>query len=184
MATINPDMVNAITELAIQADKARGVYNPDDLEENKQKAIALYKRRINAAIVLFDEGRIDYEGYRKRIEKYEREMALWQLRTTETEKVAFELALCADAINEIHLLWDTAEPETKQRLARSLFEYLVYDLDTRQIVAHKFKPTIDRFVRLRTALQDDVVEVIGKEKFPDLEDQGNDIPPRGFEPLF
>ncbi len=132
--TIDPGMVDMMTEFAIQADKARGVYDEKDLETKKQEAIALCRRKINAAVVLFDEGRIDYEGYRARIEKHQREIVYWESRTTEAEKVAFELVKCVESVNEIDQLWDTAEVATKQKLARNLFEYLIYDLDTRRIV--------------------------------------------------
>ncbi len=182
--TIDPGMVDMMTEFAIQADKMRGVYDEEDLETKKQETIALCRRKINAAVVLFDEGRIDYEGYRARIEKHEREIVYWESRTTETEKVAFELAKCVEAVNEIDQLWDTAEPETKRKLARNLFEYLIYDLDTRRIVGWELKPWAQRFVTLRTALYDDVLEVIGNQKPLTLQEQGNHMPPRRFELLF
>lgn len=183
LMTIDPEMVDMLTEFAIQADKLSGNLEDDNLEEKKQQAIALARRRINAAVVLFDEGRIDFEAYRTRIEKHERTIAHWQARTTETEKVALDLVRCVQSVNEIVQLWDTAESKTKQKLARNLFEYLVYDLDTRRILRWKLKPWAERFVTLRTAIYDDVLEVI-KAKTPDFKVGGNELPPRGFEPRF
>ena len=114
LMTIDPEMVDVMVEFAIQADKARGVFTEEDLEDKKREAIALCQRRLNAAVVLFDEGRIDYEAYRARIEKNERKIAYWNTRTTQAEKVAFELARCIEAVNDLVQLWENAEPEEKQ----------------------------------------------------------------------
>ena len=183
LMTIDPTMVQYMTEFAIQADKMQGIADNVDMDTQKQEAIALARRKIKAAVVLFDEGRIDYQGYRERIDKHEREIAYWQSRTTESEKIAFELARCVEAISEIDQLWDTAEPETKQRLVRNLFEYVIYNLDTRRIEGFKLNAWAERFVTIRTALKDDFFQVIGETKNP-LQEEGNGVPPRGFEPRF
>lgn len=180
LMTIDSDMVKYMTEFAIQADKAQGMVEEVDVETQKQEAIALARRRIKAAVVLFDEGRIDYQGYRERIDKYEREISYWQSRTTEAEKIAFELAKCVEAVTEIDRLWDTTEPETKQRLARNLFEYVIYNLDTRRIEGYKLHAWAEKFVTIRTALYDDLFAVLGETKTPHQE-EGKGVPPRGFE---
>lgn len=142
---IHPDKLPLMTELAIQAD--RTLKNGDiDPEKEKQEAIALCKRRINAAVVLFGEGRLDELEYKRRIEQNEREMAHWEARTTETEKAALELAMCMDAIHKIEQLWEMSSPEDKQGMARNLFSYLVYDLDTQRIVDFRLKSWADRFL--------------------------------------
>ncbi len=63
--------------------------------------------------------------------------------------------MCMDVIGKIAQMWDTASPEYKQDMARNLFEYLVYDLDTRRIVDFRLKPWADRFLILRAKLYDD-----------------------------
>jgi hypothetical protein len=114
-------------------------------------------------VVLFDEGRIDYAGYTQRIEKNEREIAYWNSRTTDAEKVAFELATCIEAVNDIVQNWETAEPETRQKLVRNLFECVFYNLDTRRIEDFKLKPWAERYVTLRIGLYEDVFEVLEKQ---------------------
>ena len=54
-------------------------------------------------------------------------------------------------------LWDKGDDEDRQALARIMFEYVVFDLDTRQIVGYRLKPWSERYLVLRTALyeQDD-----------------------------
>ena len=77
----------------------------------KRKAIAKCRRRIEAARNLYLDGDLTREDYVKRKEQNEREIAHWEARTTETEKVALELTLCLEAIEKINQLWQISEDE-------------------------------------------------------------------------
>jgi DNA invertase Pin-like site-specific DNA recombinase len=182
LLTIREDTLNLMTELAIQADKLRRpTEDEEDPERQKEEAIALCKRRIEAAVVLFGEGRIDREEYRRRVEQNEREIAHWESRTTETEKAALELAMCMDAIEKLSQLWDVGDDEDKQGMARSLFSYVIYDLDARRIVNFRLKPWADRFLTLRSALYED--DSKGKSgSMPGTKPQAEDVTPEGIEP--
>ena len=98
------------------------------------------------------EGRIEKDEYRRRIEHNEREIADWEARTTETEQIGLELAVCIEAVDKIAKLWEISGDEDKQQLARSLFHYIVYDLDSQRIVDFQLKPWADRFIMLRGKL--------------------------------
>jgi DNA invertase Pin-like site-specific DNA recombinase len=156
LLTIRPEALELMTELAIQMDKANGGQKDEkDLEQEKEEAIALCRRRIEAAVILFGDGMISAEEYRRRVEQNEREIAHWQARTTETEKLALELAICAEALDKVARLWDIGTDEDRQGLVRSLFTEIVYDLDAQRIVDFRLKPWADRFVILRAALYED-----------------------------
>lgn len=156
LLTVRPESIGLMTEIAIQIDKATGQNDHVvDLETQKSEAIALCRRRIEATVTLFGDGRIDVEEYRRRVETNEREIAHWEARTTETEKLALELAMCMEAVDRIARLWQRGSPGDRQELVRSLFEYLVYDLDTRRIVDFRLKAWADRFLVLRAALYED-----------------------------
>ncbi|CAG1008909.1 hypothetical protein ANRL4_03954 [Anaerolineae bacterium] len=153
LLTVRPEALDLMTELAIQADKMRHPSDESvDPETEKREAIALCKRRIEASINLYGDGRITREEYLRRVEHNEREIAHWEARTSESEKAALELAMCMDAIDKLSKLWDIAEPEDKQGMARSLFSYIVYDVDKRRITDFRLKPWADRFLVLRCAL--------------------------------
>jgi len=162
---ITPEALEYMTELAIQADLQ---HKPDqgdvDPKREKQEAIALCKRRIDAAVTLYKEGRIDIDEYHDIVTRNEREIAHWQMRTSEMEQIAVELAMCMDVVNKVADLWDTASPEDRQGMARNLFEYLVYDLDTRRITDFRLKPWADRFLILRAQLYDDDPTGVGGEE--------------------
>src|SRR5450432_1405610 len=144
-----------MTELAIQADKLRNPQNTDsDPEAEKREAIALCNRRIDAAINLYSDGVISREEYLRRVDLNNRDIAYWEARTTESEKAALELAMCMEAVDKLARLWDAGDEEDKQGMARSLFSYIVYDLDARRIVDFRLKSWAERFLVLRSALYD------------------------------
>ena len=155
LLTVDTTRINLLTELGIQLTQLNQAGDELDLEAQKRAAIGICKRRIEAAIVLFGEGRIDKDEYRRRVEENEREMAHWQARTSETEKIGLELAVCLEAVDKIAKLWEGDNDEDKQGLARSLFHYLVYDLDTQRIVDFRLKPWADRFITLRGRLYEE-----------------------------
>jgi DNA invertase Pin-like site-specific DNA recombinase len=157
LLTVREDALEHMTELAIQADRVRGVLNPDpaELEREKAEAIALCRKRMDAAVTLFGDGMIDRTEYRRRLETNEREIAHWQNRTNETQKLALELGMCIEAVEKIARLWDMSDVEDKQGLARSLFTQLTFDLDTQRIVDFRLKPWADRFLTLRATLCDE-----------------------------
>jgi len=115
-------------------------------------------------VTLYKEGRIDIDEYHDIVTRNEREIAHWQMRTSEMEQIAVELAMCMDVVNKVADLWDTASPEDRQGMARNLFEYLVYDLDTRRITDFRLKPWADRFLILRAQLYDDDPTGVGGEE--------------------
>ena len=174
-------------ELAIQADKARAAnQGAEDVGKQKEEALALCYRRIEAAVHLYKDGEIDREEYLRIREQNEREIAHWEARTTETEQLALELAMCIEAVDRIWRLWDMSSDEDRQGLARSLFSSITYDLDRRRIVDYRLKPWADRFLVLRAALYADGEGQDGETNTPQPAGQGvcTDMLHRRFEPLF
>jgi DNA invertase Pin-like site-specific DNA recombinase len=153
LLTVKTNEIDLMTELGIQAAQGfQNIEDEQDLEAQKRAAIALCRRKIDAAVTLFGDGRITKEEYRRRVDQNEREIAHWEARTTETQRIALELTLCIDAIDKIANLWKVSEDEDRRGMARNLFSYVVYDLDTQRIVDFRLKPWADRFVTLRGAL--------------------------------
>lgn len=149
--TIHPDMLPLMTELAIQSNKGFQ-QNSVDPEKEKQEAIVLCRRRIDAAVHLYRDGTISREEYVADVERNEREITHWESRTTETEKVALELAMCMEALSTLKMFWAIGNDAERQILIRNLFTEVVYDLNTRRVVDFKLKPWADRFVILRGSL--------------------------------
>jgi hypothetical protein len=185
LLSISDKAFDLVQELAIQAQQGMSTdKSPADLEQEKQEAIALCRRRIEAAATLYGDGMIDKGEYRRRVEANEREIAHWEHRTGETERLALQLAMCMEAVDKLNRLWDASSDEDKQGLARSLFEYLVYDLDTRRIVYFRLKRWADEFVIVRGKLYEDEILSGTKEEALNIQGLGKDLPHRGLEPLF
>ncbi|MCI0714615.1 MAG: hypothetical protein L0154_30955, partial [Chloroflexi bacterium] len=125
-----------------------------DPEKEKQEAITLCRRRIDAAIHLYRDGTISREEYLADVEHNEREIVHWESRTTETEKISLELAMCLEALSTLKMFWKIGNAAERQALFRNLFTEVVFDLDTRRVVKFKLKPWADRFVILRADVYD------------------------------
>jgi hypothetical protein len=80
----------------------------------------------------FVENKISREEYLRRKEQIERDILHWQNYTTESSRLAARLALSIDAIAKIGQLWEGSNDEDKRGLAASLFDEIIYDLDTQR----------------------------------------------------
>jgi len=90
------------------------------------------------------------------------------------------LTLCLEAIDKINQLWDISEDEDKQGMARNLFSYIVYNLDTQRIVDFRLKPWADRFIALRASLYNDPGDDMNSV---DFSSNGKGVAPTGFLPV-
>jgi hypothetical protein len=95
-------------------------------------------------------GQIEYEEYRHRIDANECEIAQWQSRTTETQKLSLEFAMCVETI--VFKLWEISSDENRQGFVRNFFTEIVYNLVTRCIVDFKLKPWADQFLMVWATL--------------------------------
>ncbi len=99
-----------------------------------------------------------------------------------------ELTLCLQAFEKLLALWDMGSAEDKQGMVRMLFEYIEYDLDTKQITDFRLKPWADEYLRLRTALyemeepQHHEAESEESTTEESAKSMARVMPPEGFEP--
>lgn len=123
-----------------------------DFEQQKTEAIALCRRRIDAAVKLYGDGFIEYDEFRAKVDENEREIAEWEARITEQEWITLELSRCMEMIGQIADIWESGDAEDRQSVAQNLFNEIVYDLDTQRIESFRLKPWAERFVTLRMPL--------------------------------
>lgn len=172
LLTVDEEAQAHLFELAMQLDLAnRTSENGEDPEVEREKAIALAKRKLDAAIHLYSEGLIDQDEFVRRRDFLEREIAHWEAWTTESEQMALELALCIEAVDKLHFIWQNSDDEDRQGFVRNLFEWVEYDLDARRITNFRLKPWADRFIILRGSLYDDDL-LSALQKGPDDDDDG------------
>lgn len=153
LMAIDETAVEHMTRLAAQKDVAEGLASQTtDFEQQKTEAIALCRRRIDAAVKLFGDGFIEYDEFRAKVDENEREIAEWEARITEQERITLELSRCMEMIGQIADIWESGDAEDRQSVAQNLFNEIVYDLDTQRIESFRLKPWAERFVTLRMPL--------------------------------
>jgi hypothetical protein len=155
LLTVNPDEIDKLVHLGVETLASSDQTDAIQLEAKKLQAINKCRRRIEAARHLYEDGDLTREEYLKRREANEREIAHWESRTTDSQRVALELALCVDAVARMSQLWSHGTDEDRQGLVRNLFSEVVFDLDTQRIVNFRLKPWADQFIILRAALYDE-----------------------------
>jgi DNA invertase Pin-like site-specific DNA recombinase len=153
MLVIRPDELARLLEIARM--QAAAAPNEDDLETKRTTAIAQCRRRIAAAVDLYGEGFIDKTEFERRIESNEAEIADWEARSVTQQKTEMELTIAVQQLEKLAELWGIAGAADRQRLARSIFNYIVYDLDAQQIGDFVFKPWVEKFLDLYVQLQTD-----------------------------
>ncbi len=177
--TLDPKALDLMVELAVQSEHGMAMADTkEDLEKQKQEAIAKCQRRIEAAKMVYLDGDMSRAEYISVKEQNEREIAHWQTRTAETEKAAVELQMCLNAINQMVKLWDQSTEEDRQNMAHMLFEYITYDLDKQQIVDFRLKAWADRYLVLRSDLYGDGSEGTENENRSSL-NETSDLCPIG-----
>ncbi len=180
---VKPEHVERLLSLGLQAHQVDIVSDDSaSIEAEKRASILKLRRQLEANVHLYADGEYEYQEYLRRKDRFERELAAWEARTTETEKVTIELALCVQEIERMASLWENSDDDDRNGLVRHLFQYVTYDLETQRIVDFRLKPWADRFITVRGALYE---EEKGLEKTILVpQDQYTEIVPTGLDTVF
>lgn len=149
-----------------------GNQDESDVAAHRQEQIALTQRRLDAAQHLYKDGEITREEYLTRRDEQLQALEYWHGYTTETEALVKRVTLSVETLNNLLMRWAQVDNEERNGMARSLFDYLVYDLDRRCFVDFRLKSWAQDLLFLRS----------------DDSEGGDDdcigLPHRGLEPLF
>jgi len=181
LLVVRDDQIEALNQLSLRAAQMSPMGSEVELEAEKRTALARLQRQQEANRHLFEDGDLTREEYLRRREKYEQEKAHWEARTSESEKLALELTLCVEAVHRLSSLWEVSTDEDRQGMARNLFNYVIFDLDTHRIVDFRLKPWADRFVTLRAALYEEVKGLERTIMFS--QGQYTEVALTGFDPI-
>jgi hypothetical protein len=163
---VSPRAVELMTELAIQSRfGGLGNQNENELEEQKKVAIAKHHRALKNNLILFQNGEIEVEEYYRNKDHHERQIAHWEARTTDRQKIVFELTTAIEMVKRLQQFWEISEGEDRKLLAHSLFDEIVYDMDRRRIIDFKVKQWAEPFLILRAALYNDQMGEEMKNRF-------------------
>lgn len=163
---VRPEAIDLMAELAM--DSHFGVMKADDeqaFEDEKKIALATHRRGIKNNLLLFQAGEIDIEEYQRQKDHHERQIAIWEARTSDRQKLKLELTTCMEFVKRLKLYWDITDGEDRKLLAHSLFDEIVYDLDRRQMVDFKVKAWAEPFLMLRAGVYQDEMSEEMKNRF-------------------
>ncbi len=161
---VHPEAADLMAELAVQS-RFGGAQDEADLEAQKAIAIAKHRRALKNNLTVFQCGDIDGEEYFRQKEYHERQIAYWQAQTTDRQKITLELLTTIEMISRLKRFWDITAGEDRRILAHSLFDEVVYDLDTRRITDFKLKAWAEPFLQMRAALYYDQLGEEMKNRF-------------------
>ena len=88
LLVVRDDQIEALNQLSLRAAQMNPMGSEVELEAEKRTALARLQRQQEANRHLFEDGDLTREEYLRRREKYEREKAHWEARTSESEKLA------------------------------------------------------------------------------------------------
>ncbi len=182
---IRPEMVDLMAELAIESHfNSLDGSNEVAFEEQKRVNISKHRLALKNIREMFKSGEMESEEYHRLKDDNERQIAQWESRTSDRQKIKLELTAAQGFINRLHEYWNVVTGEDKKLLAHSLFEKIVYDLTTKRIVSFKIKAWAEPFVQLRASLYADEMSEEMKNRF-NSGSQGlyRIIAPTGFEPV-
>ncbi|MBZ0282518.1 MAG: recombinase family protein [Anaerolineae bacterium] len=150
---VHSDAADLMAELAIQSQFG-GFTDEDDhkLDEQRTVAIAKHRRALKNNLMLFQNGEIEGEEYYRQKDYHERQIAYWEARTTDKQRIKLELTTCMGIVRRLKEFWDYTSGEDRKLLAHSLFDEIIYDLDLKRIVDFKIKNWAEPFLVLRAAL--------------------------------
>lgn len=164
LLTLKPEAHNLMLELAMRTSVEDSEMH--DLEAEKRAAIALLKQQLANLLDLYKNAVITAEEYYRDRGDRERQIAFWEARTSEHRKKAIELEQVMVAFSQLLDLWAGTDSDERSRLAASLFQYLVIDLDVEQIVDFRLHAWADQYLCLRAELYEGETSVA----FGDLAD--------------
>lgn len=163
---VHPEAVELMTELAVQSHYgALGGNDEADIEEQKLVALAKHRRALKNNLTLFQNGEIDGDEYYRQKDHHERQIAHWEMQTSDHQKITLELTTTMEMVKRLKQFWNMSEGEDRKLLAHSLFDEIVYDLDSRRIVDFKIKTWAEPYVTLRAALYSDQIGEEMKNRF-------------------
>jgi len=150
--TLHPEAI----PLFMQTLKRLNGQSQDGQEDNAiQAEISHWRQRVKKTNTLFQKAHLSEEDWRQAIENAEHEIARLQSRMSQGKEVESALRLNLDMITSLSRNWSEAPDDTRRAMANSLFEYLVYDLDTQRIVDFRLKPWAELVMQLKITLEDD-----------------------------
>ncbi len=121
------------------------------------------------------EGDIPEVEYKRIREVNEQEIAHWEARTVKEQEVMIELMTVLGTLTNLKRVWYEGTETDKKGLVNSIFEYILFDLDTEQIIDFRLKPWADQYLIVRAEM---IVDELSENV---LNDEDSEVDMRSFK---
>lgn len=139
LALKDPDLNPALTYLETSFENV----DAEAFEKEKAAALKHCGRKLDAIRHVYCEGDMSREEYHFRKAEIEEEINHWQAKPGIVEPQHVRKLMAADTVGNLLATWKTSSEAQRNRMAKKLFKYLVYDLDKQKIVAFKLTPAFE-----------------------------------------
>lgn len=162
---IHPKAIKLMAQIAVQSQYGLDASDEKKLQEEKAVALAKHRRALKNNLTLFQNGEIEDAEYFQQKDYHQRQIANWEARTTDHQKIALELTTCMEMVKRIKQFWNITSGEDRKLLAHSLFDEIQYDLSLKRITGFRVKAWAEPFVTLRASLYADEMDEETKNRF-------------------
>jgi hypothetical protein len=112
------------------------------------KEIDQCQRRMKAALRLFRDGQIDEQEYDSTLTQNREWIAEYEQKSNSISEKTNRISAAADTMNHLNMAWHGASSKTRQDIAKSIFKWIEYDLDTQRIVEFELKPWVNEVMEV------------------------------------
>ncbi|MCA9884849.1 MAG: recombinase family protein [Anaerolineae bacterium] len=149
---IKPEYIDLMQRIVLEDVNFNQQTEEDDIERQKAEAIAKCRHRLDRARLLFIEGDISEDEYRRLKKTNEQEIQHWEARTVKQQEIIIELISVLGTLTNLKRVWYEGTHEDKRSLVHSIFEYILFDLEEKQITDFRLKPWADQYLIARAAM--------------------------------
>ncbi len=121
----------------------------EDLEARRRISIKRREQGLNVLRKRLEEGEGDPEDLDRKIEAKEKQLRALKRQRIDPKGTSLQFGRCIDGLVNLGDLWQTGEAHERQLIARLVFNHLVFDLDTGEIVSYQLRPWIEELVERR-----------------------------------
>lgn len=149
---VKPDVASIMAEWFTQMNAPNT--ESENWRANIEAQIQNHLKSQKNLIHLFKLNLVTQEEFDSDYSALDREIARLRSQLGEPQQVQEMFQMTAQSIQSVGQNWEQTSAEERESFVRSLFDEVVYDLDTRRIISFKLKSWAEPFLQLRVTFEE------------------------------
>ena len=149
---VKPDVASIMAEWFTQMNAPNT--ESENWRANIEAQIQNHTKSQKNLIHLFKLNLVTQEEFDSDYSGLDREIARLRSQLGEPQQVQEMFQMTAQSIQSVGQNWEQTSAEERESFVRSLFDEVVYDLDTRRIISFKLKSWAEPFLQLRVTFEE------------------------------